>query len=99
MPFASSDGKLVSTRAEVRLTAALAKAILDGATCGRSRLRRVLSGRRASCALGAACEGIYHLPLDATGIRPGIDRAPVRLASVHTAQLSQGCKSAWHWAP
>ena len=27
-------------------------------------------GRRSSCALGAAYEGIYHLPVDATGIRP-----------------------------
>jgi hypothetical protein len=73
MPFVSSDGKLrYPTRAEVRHDeAALAKAILDGAHVRPEQaFGEYYQGRRASCALGAAYEGIYHLPLDATGIRP-----------------------------
>ena len=73
MPFVSSDGKLrYPTRAEVRHDeAALAMAILDGAHVRPEQaFGEYYQGRRASCALGAAYEGIYHLPLDATGIRP-----------------------------
>ena len=73
MPFVSSDGKVrYPTRAEVRHDeAALAKAILDGAHVRPDQaFGEYYQGRRASRALGAAYEGIYHLPVDATGIRP-----------------------------
>jgi len=61
MPFVSSDGKLrYPTRAEVRHDeAALAKAILDGAHVRPEQaFGEYYQGRRASCALGAAYEGI-----------------------------------------
>ena len=73
MPFVSSGGKLrYPTRAEVRHDEVeLAKAILNGAHARPDQaFGEYFQGRRASCALGAAYEGIYHLPLDATGIRP-----------------------------
>jgi hypothetical protein len=72
MPFISPSGQpRFLTREEVRHDEAeLAEAILSGA------LRRpeqafgdYFEGRRASCALGAAYEGIYRLPREATGIR------------------------------
>jgi hypothetical protein len=51
--------------------AELARAILDGAHVRPDQaFGEYFIGRRASCALGAAYEGIYHLPLDASGIRP-----------------------------
>jgi hypothetical protein len=73
MPFVSSDGKVHHpSRAEVRHDeAALAQAILDGAHARPDQaFGEYFQGRRASCALGAAYEGMYHLPLDASGIRP-----------------------------
>jgi hypothetical protein len=71
--FLSSDGKpRFPTRAEVRHDEAeLAQAILDGAHARPDQaFGEYFIGRRASCALGAAYEGMYRLPLDASGIRP-----------------------------
>ena len=73
MPFVSSDGKVHHpSRAEVQHDeAALAQAILNGAHARPDQaFGDYFQGRRASCALGAAYEGMYHLPLDAAGIRP-----------------------------
>ncbi len=73
MPFVSSDGKLhFPPRAELRRDEAeLARAILDGSHARPDQaFGDYFQGRRASCALGAAYEGIYHLPLEASGIRP-----------------------------
>lgn len=73
MPYVGSDGKLhqLSSAERRHDEAQLAQAILDGS---HSRPDQAFGdyfvGRRASCALGAAYEGIYHLPLDASGIRP-----------------------------
>jgi hypothetical protein len=51
--------------------AELAQAILDGAHARPEQaFGDYFIGRRASCALGAAYEGMYALPLDAAGIRP-----------------------------
>ena len=42
-----------------------------GSSAGRnSPSASTYRGRRSSCALGAAYEGIYRIPLDADGIRP-----------------------------
>ena len=73
MPFVSSDGKVrYPSRHELRHDEAeLAKAILDGSHARPDQaFGEYFQGRRASCALGAAYEGMYHLPLDAQGIRP-----------------------------
>ena len=73
MPFVSSDGRLqYPSRAALRDDEAqLAQAILDGSHARPDQaFGDYFLGRRASCALGAAYEGMYHLPLDATGIRP-----------------------------
>ena len=73
MLFMGSDGKLrYPTRAEVRHDEAeLAKAILDGSHARPEQaFGEYFQGRRASCALGAAYEGMYPLPSDASGIRP-----------------------------
>jgi hypothetical protein len=73
MLHTTASGKVrYPTRAEVRHDEAeLAQAILDG-THGRpdQAFGEYFIGRRASCALGAAYEGIYRLPADASGIRP-----------------------------
>lgn len=73
MPYVGSDGKLHNrSLAEIRHDEAeLARAILDGAHARPEQaFGDYFQGRRASCALGAAYEGMYHLPLDASGIRP-----------------------------
>jgi len=74
MPFmVSSGGKpRYPTRAEIRHDEAeLAEAILSGAAHRPEQaFGEYFLGRLASCALGAAYEGMYHLPLEATGIRP-----------------------------
>ena len=73
MLFLSSDGKLrYPTRAEVRHDEAeLAKAIRDGSHARPEQaFGEYFQGRHASCALGAAYEGMYPLPADASGIRP-----------------------------
>jgi hypothetical protein len=73
MLFMGSDGKLrYPTRAEVRHDEAeLAKAILDGSQARPEQAYgEYFEGRRASCALGAAYEGMYPLPAEASGIRP-----------------------------
>jgi len=60
------------TRDEIRHDEAeLAEAILDG-TAHRpdQAFGHYYEGRRASCALGAAYEGMYRLPSEAEGIRP-----------------------------
>jgi hypothetical protein len=73
MPFVSSDGKVrYPSRHELRHDEAeLAKAILDGSHARPDQaFGEYFQGRRASCALGAAYEGMSHLPRDAGGIRP-----------------------------
>jgi hypothetical protein len=73
MPFTSPGGTpRYPTRAEIRHDEQeLAQAILDGAHARPDQaFGEYFEGRRASCALGAAYEGMYHLPLEATGIRP-----------------------------
>jgi len=73
MLFMGSDGKLrYPTRAEVRHDEAeLAKAILDGSHARPEQaFGEYFQGQRASCALGAAYEGMYPLPAEASGIRP-----------------------------
>jgi hypothetical protein len=73
MPFTSPGGSpRYPTRAEVRHDEAeLAEAIRKGA--GRrpdQAFGQYFVGRRASCALGAAYEGMYRLPAEAEGVRP-----------------------------
>lgn len=73
MPFTSPNGTpRYPTRAEIRHDEAeLAAAILDGAHRRPDQaFGEYFEGRRASCALGAAYEGMYLLPRDASGIRP-----------------------------
>ena len=73
MPFTSPSGtKHYPTRAEIRNDEAeLAQAILYGASVRPEQaFGEYFEGRRASCALGAAYEGMYQLPRDAEGIRP-----------------------------
>jgi hypothetical protein len=73
MPFTSPGGTpRYPTRAEIRHDEAeLAAAILDGASHRPEQaFGHYYEGRRASCALGAAYEGMYRLPADAEGIRP-----------------------------
>jgi hypothetical protein len=73
MPFISSGGTLrYPTRAEIRNDEAeLAEAILHGVV-GRPEqaFGEYFHGHRASCALGAAYEGMYVLPREAGGVRP-----------------------------
>jgi hypothetical protein len=73
MPIIGSDGRpRYPTRAEVREDEReLAKAILDGAHARPEQaFGEYFQGQHASCALGAAYEGVYPLPSDASGIRP-----------------------------
>lgn len=73
MPLIGSDGRMrYPTRAEARHDEEeLARAILEGAHARPEQaFGEYFQGRRASCALGAAYEGMYPLPSDATGIRP-----------------------------
>ena len=73
MPLIGSDGRVrYPTRAEVRHDEEeLARAILDGAHARPEQsFGEYFQGRHASCALGAAYEGMYPLPSDAAGIRP-----------------------------
>jgi hypothetical protein len=60
------------TREEIRHDEAeLAAAILEGTTHRPDQaFGRYFEGRRASCALGAAYEGIYRLPEQMDGLRP-----------------------------
>jgi len=73
MPFTSPGGApRYPTRAEIRHDEAeLAEAILHGVVYRPEQaFGNYFEGRRASCALGAAYEGMYLLPRDASGIRP-----------------------------
>jgi hypothetical protein len=73
MPFLSPGGRpRYPTREEIRHDEAeLAQAILNGAVSRPDQaFGEYFEGRRASCALGAAYEGMYMLPRDAGGIRP-----------------------------
>jgi hypothetical protein len=73
MPLIGSDGRVrYPTRAEVRHDEEeLARAILEGAQARPEQsFGEYFQGRHASCALGAAYEGMYPLPSDAAGIRP-----------------------------
>jgi hypothetical protein len=73
MPFLSPSGHpRYPTRAEIRHDEAdLAAAILHGATeRPEQAFGHYFEGRRASCALGAAYEGMYRLPREAGGVRP-----------------------------
>ena len=78
MPWTSPGGApRYPTRAEIRDDEAeLAEAILHGSSHRPDQaFGHYFEGRRASCALGAAYEGMYRLPLEATGVRPlGLDR-------------------------
>jgi hypothetical protein len=97
MLIVSPSGRVrYPTRAEVRHDEAeLAQAILDGAHVRPEQaFGEYFIGRRASCALGAAYEGMYHLPGDATGHPPEVPRAPVRVPRVHAAQLPGGLPQA-----
>jgi hypothetical protein len=73
MPFISAGGTLrYPTRAEIRHDEAdLAEAILHGVV-GRPEqaFGEYFHGHRASCALGAAYDGMYVLPREAGGLRP-----------------------------
>ncbi len=73
MPFTSPRGSpRYPTRAEIRNDEAeLAQAILNGVVRRPEQaFGEYFEGCRASCALGAAYEGMYPLPRDAEGIRP-----------------------------
>lgn len=73
MPLVESDGTVrYPTRAEVRRDEEdLARAILDGAHARPEQaFGEYYQGRSASCALGAAYEGMYPLPSDASNVRP-----------------------------
>jgi hypothetical protein len=75
MPFTSTSPEgapRYPTRAEIRHDEAeLAEAIRHGtAYRPEQAFGHYFEGRRASCALGAAYEGMYQLPRDAGGIRP-----------------------------
>ncbi len=73
MPFISPGGTpRYPTRDEIRHDEAeLAEAILQGAHYRPDQaFGEYFEGRRASCALGAAYEGMYRLPREAGGIRP-----------------------------
>jgi hypothetical protein len=73
MPIVTSGGKpMYPTRAEVRHDEIdLAEAILHGSEARPEQaFGHYFEGRRASCALGAAYEGMYRLPQDASSIRP-----------------------------
>ena len=73
MRFTSPGGTpRFPTRDEIRHDEAeLAEAILHGVVSRPEQsFGRYFEGRRASCALGAAYEGMYRLPREAQGIRP-----------------------------
>lgn len=73
MPFVSPNGTLrYPTHHEIRHDEAeLAEAILHGSESRPEQaFGNYFEGRRASCALGAAYEGMYKLPREAGGIRP-----------------------------
>jgi hypothetical protein len=73
MPFTSPGGSpRYPTRKELRHDEAeLADAILHGALHRPEQaFGHYYEGRRASCALGAAYEGMYRLPDDAENVRP-----------------------------
>jgi hypothetical protein len=73
MPFNLTDGTpRYPSRAEIRHDEAeLAEAIRHGTLFRPDQaFGEYFTGRRASCALGAAYEGMYRLPRDTTGIRP-----------------------------
>ena len=95
MPWTSPSGApRYPTRAEIRDDEAeLAEAILQGSSHRPDQaFGHYFEGRRASCALGAAYEGMYRLPLEATGVRPlGLDRLFDCLENtLRTCQ--EGCK-------
>jgi hypothetical protein len=73
MPFTSPNGTpRYPTRDEIRDDEAeLADAILHGSAFRPEQaFGHYFEGRRASCALGAAYEGMYRLPREADGLRP-----------------------------
>lgn len=73
MPFVSPGGSpRFPTREEIRHDETeLAQAILQGVVSRpQQSFGQYFEGRRASCALGAAYEGMYRLPREAQGIRP-----------------------------
>lgn len=73
MPWTSPEGApRYPTRDEIRHDEAeLAEAILHGAESRPDQaFGHYFEGRRASCALGAAYEGMYWLPREAGSIRP-----------------------------
>jgi hypothetical protein len=73
MLFTNASGKpRYPTRAEVKHDEVeLAEAILHGAVYRPAQaFGHYFEGRGASCALGAAYEGMYMLPREAEGVRP-----------------------------
>ena len=72
MPFVSPGGTpRFPTREELRHDETeLAEAIRHGVVSRPDQAFGYFEGRRASCALGAAYEGVYRLPREADGIRP-----------------------------
>lgn len=73
MPFFSPGGTpRFPTREEIRHDETeLAEAILHGVVARPEQaFGAYFEGRRASCALGAAYEGMYRLPREAQNIRP-----------------------------
>ena len=73
VPFVSPGGTpRFPTRDEIRHDESeLAEAILHGVVSRPDQaFGNYFEGRRASCALGAAYEGVYRLPREAHGIRP-----------------------------
>jgi hypothetical protein len=73
MPWTSPSGTpRYPTRAEIRHDEAeLAAAILEGAGHRPEQAFGLyFQGLHASCALGAAYEGMYRLPSEAEGVRP-----------------------------
>lgn len=73
MPWMNADGTpRYPTRAEIRHDEQeLAAAIREGADRRPEQaFGEYFVGRQASCALGAAYEGMYRLPREAGGLRP-----------------------------
>jgi hypothetical protein len=95
MLIVSPSGKpRYPSRAEVRHDEAeLAQAILDGAHVRPEQaFGDYFLGRRASCALGAAYEGMYRLPSDASGIRPKYLERLFDCLEYSLRSCPEGCK-------
>jgi hypothetical protein len=95
MPFISPNGTpRFPTREEIRHDETeLAEAILHGATARPEQaFGRYFQGRRASCALGAAYEGMYRLPREAQDIRPQYLARLFECLESSLRSCPEGCK-------